>query len=102
MMTALSQCRARGQSTHVKPQAPILPKSTGDSVLGSHSCNAIRERALVDVLVWSRPPAAAGGVYAGQCLLLVASSRPGNEDPTLDLLSRNVYLNKMLRESGML
>lgn len=53
-----------------------------------------REQALVDALGWSRTPPAAGGVYARQCLLLVASSSPGNEDPTLDLLSRNVYLNK--------
>lgn len=52
------------------------------------------EQAIVDALGWSRPPPAAGGVYARQCLLLVASSSPGNEDPTLDLLSRNVYLNK--------
>lgn len=43
-----------------------------------------------------------GGFYARQSVLFVAFTSPGNAEPTLDLLSLNVYLNKMLKDLSVI
>lgn len=56
----------------------------------------------MDDLGWSLPPAAAGGVYARPRVLLVVSTSPGKEDPTLDLLNLSTYSDKMLKDLSVL